>query len=191
MKKGWEAFLKRMKADKRFSLWVYGGAVAFALALYFLGGSISCQGEEPDGEKTAESTAQIYANDELEKRLIEVLSQIRGAGKVEVMVTYQTRGEIVTATINQTDESVSESETSAGITRNEDRRVVTEVATVTNSGGTEPIILSELEPVVRGVIVVAEGAADPAVRMDLQRAVAAVTGVPLGSIEVFEMTWGS
>ena len=53
----------------------------------------------------------------------------------------------------------------------------------------ENVILVEREPEIRGVIVVAEGAADPAVRLSLQRAVQAVTGVPLSCIEVFEMNY--
>ena len=39
--------------------------------------------------------------------------------------------------------------------------------------------------------VVAEGAADPSVRLSLQRAVQAVTGVSLSCIEVFEMNYPS
>ena len=57
--------------------------------------------------------------------------------------------------------------------------------------GQSPIVLMEREPVVRGVIVVAEGAADLGVRMNLQRAVRAVTGASLDAIEVFEMSYGS
>ncbi len=64
-------------------------------------------------------------------------------------------------------------------------------ATVATDGGQSPIILVEREPEIRGVIVVAEGAADPAVRLSLQRAVQAVTGVPLSCIEVFEMNYPS
>ena len=41
----------------------------------------------------------------------------------------------------------------------------------------------------QGLAMVAEGAADPIVRLSLQRAVQAVTGVPLSSIEVFEMDY--
>ena len=64
-------------------------------------------------------------------------------------------------------------------------------ATVTGEEGQEAIVLYEKEPQVRGVLVVAEGAGDPSVRLDLQRAVQAVTGAPLKAIEVFEMGYGS
>jgi len=62
----------------------------------------------------------------------------------------------------------------------------TQPATVSGSDGNEPIVLKEIEPVVRGVIVVAEGAADVTVKLDLQRAVRAVLDIPLSKIEVFE-----
>lgn len=59
-------------------------------------------------------------------------------------------------------------------------------ATISGSEGTAPIILTEIQPVVRGVIVVAEGAGDMQVRLDLQRAVQTVLDVPVANIEVFE-----
>ena len=49
-----------------------------------------------------------------------------------------------------------------------------------------PYLLYEKEPEIRGVIVVAEGAADVSVRLDLQRAVCAVLNVPISAVEVFE-----
>ena len=57
--------------------------------------------------------------------------------------------------------------------------------------GGAPIVLYEKEPTVRGVVVVAEGAADFSVREKLQAAVQAATGIPVSRIEVFEMSFGS
>ncbi|MDO4565119.1 MAG: hypothetical protein Q4C04_05845 [Clostridia bacterium] len=184
-------FMERLKTNKRFSVCVYGGAIVLALTLYFMGGSLNCKGETSDYEIPAQTETAAFEGDELEKRLTEVLSQIRGAGKVEVMVTYETRGELVTATMRQYDESFSETNGGETSTQTEQRQEITEVATITVSGGEEPIILVEREPEIRGVIVVAEGASDPFVKLDLQRAVSAVTGAPLSCIEVFEMTWSS
>ncbi len=45
----------------------------------------------------------------------------------------------------------------------------------------------ERQPTVRGVIVVAQGAADISVRMKLQSAVQAVLGVEASRVEVLEM----
>lgn len=63
-------------------------------------------------------------------------------------------------------------------------------ATISGSGGTETIVLTEIEPTVRGVIVIAEGAADVSVRVKLSNAVMTVLGISADRIEVFEMKRG-
>ena len=60
-------------------------------------------------------------------------------------------------------------------------------ATISKNGGNEPIVLTEVQPLVRGVIVVAEGAEDIAVKLNLQYAVKTVLGIDDDCIEVFEM----
>jgi hypothetical protein len=55
----------------------------------------------------------------------------------------------------------------------------------------QPLASPEKAPEIRGALVVAEGASDPAVRLKLQRAVQAATGLPLSCIEVFEMEYPS
>jgi stage III sporulation protein AG len=51
-------------------------------------------------------------------------------------------------------------------------------------------VLTEIEPTVRGVIVIAEGAADVSVRVKLSNAVMTVLGISADRIEVFEMKRG-
>lgn len=182
--------IKRLKTDKRFSLLVYGGAIVFALIVYFIGGRVA-ERKNTTVEAQPATQSAISQKDSLELRLVEVLSKIRGAGRVEVLITYETSNEVVTATLSQTDVNVSESDRNGSQSHSEQRKEVTEVATVSGQNGQEPIILYQKEPKVRGVIVVAEGASDPFVRLDLQRAVQAVTGASLNNIEVFEMTWSS
>ena len=165
----------------------YALAVAVALLLYFAGTDrISCAARAAPAAEPAASLSD-GGRDRLELRLIEVLSQIRGAGKVDVLITYETSGEIVTAVSSRTDEELRDSVTGTDSSTQRSASTVTEPATVKNDAGQSPIILSEKQPIVRGVIVVAEGAALVSVRKDLQNAVRAVTGVSLSQIEVFEM----
>ncbi|MDO4572184.1 MAG: stage III sporulation protein AG, partial [Clostridia bacterium] len=117
-----------------------------------------------------------------------VLSCIRGAGRVEVMVTYETGTELVTAMTTSTNYNASESSEGERSSTSSQTTESTQPATVSGEGGDEPIVLMEKQPVVRGVIVVAEGAADIRVRLDLQRAVQAVLDIPLSKIEVFELS---
>ena len=120
-----------------------------------------------------------------------LMRNLRAAGRVRVLITYATAGERVAATVSTLDESVSETSGGTTATRSEQSREMKQPATISTEGGQSPIILVEREPEIRGVIVVAEGAADPTVRLSLQRAVQAVTGVPLSCIEVFEMNYPS
>lgn len=157
-----------------------------ALLLWF-GGDLLERKRSGQKETVPVVPTETEQSDALEERLVAVLSRIRGAGKVSVMITYETTGETVTATISRTDENIQ----SNGTMDSRSATEVTEPATVQTDLGQSPIVLMEREPVVRGVIVVAEGAADLGVRMNLQRAVRAVTGASLDAIEVFEMSYGS
>ena len=102
------------------------------------------------------------------------------------MITYDSGPEIVPAMSTNVNSTGSETSEGSRSSSSQQSTESTEPATVSGSGGNEPIVLKEIEPVVRGVIVVAEGAADIEVRLDLQRAVRAVLDIPLSRIEVFE-----
>ena len=108
---------------------------------------------------------------------------------MDVLVTYETNGEIVTATVRQTDEDVRNADGTGGSETSRSVREVTEPATIETEKGHAPIVLYEKEPVIRGVIVVAEGASDFSVRQKLEAAVHAAAGIPVERIEVFEMSY--
>ena len=182
----WKA---RVKKNPGLVYLMYAAVGGIAVLLYLLGSRIDCAKKEPAAEIAA--VAVPDTRDALERRLIEVLSKIRGAGKVDVLVTYETNGEIVTATVRQTDEDVKDASGTSGSQTSRTVREVTEPATVETENGHAPIVLYEKEPTVRGVVVVAEGAADFSVREKLQAAVQAATGIPVSRIEVFEMSFGS
>ncbi|MBR0436078.1 MAG: hypothetical protein IJK12_02435 [Clostridia bacterium] len=182
----WKA---RVKKNPGLVYLLYAAVGGIAVLLYLLGSRIDCAKKEPEAEIAAAAVPDT--RDALERRLIEVLSKIRGAGKVDVLVTYETNGEIVTATVRQTDEDVKDASGTSGSQTSRTVREVTEPATVETENGHAPIVLYEKEPTVRGVVVVAEGAADFSVREKLQAAVQAATGIPVSRIEVFEMSFGS
>ena len=172
----------RVRSRRFFFPALYGALILLAVLFYGIGDGWFHVSPRDGPEKVSGS---------LEVRLEGILGTIRGAGKVRVLVTYATAGERVTATVSTLDESVSETSGGTTATRSEQSREMRQPATVSTEGGQSPIILVEREPEIRGVIVVAEGAADPTVRLSLQRAVQAVTGVPLSCIEVFEMNYPS
>ncbi len=176
-------FSKKLRENKKLELLVYGLIILAVLLLYLstlLPGKQS--GAQPD-PVTLGSAAT--GQQDVEARLQEVLSSIRGAGQVEVMITYETGPELVPAMSTDVNSNTSETTGGSGSTSSQ-RTESSRPATVSGSDGTQPIVLTEKQPEVRGVIVVAEGAADIMVMLDLQRAVQTVLNVPASCIEVFE-----
>ena len=62
---------------------------------------------------------------------------------------------------------------------------VTEKNTLTLVSG-KPVLLKEKMPEIQGIIIVADGAGDTSVRLEIIRAVQALLKVPNGKIEVFK-----
>lgn len=177
----------RIKSSKAAKGALYALAVLLAVGFYFAGTDrIGCAARA--GPAQTASPQETDQQDRLEERLVTVLSKIRGAGRVEVLITYETTGEIVTAMSVKSDEDTRDAVTGKDSSTQRSVSTVTEPATVKSEDGQTPIILVEKEPVIRGVVVVAEGAAQLSVRKDLQNAVRAATGVALSHIEVFEMS---
>lgn len=175
---------ERMKSDKRFELLVYGVLILTMVVLFII---------SPNGEKTESSgddvAKQHEQNDieELEERLEAILSSIRGAGRVRVMITYDTSSRLVPAMSTDVQSGTTENTSGESQSVSETRTESSRPATISGSGGTETIVLTEIEPTVRGVIVTAEGAADVSVRVKLCNAVMTVLGISADRIEVFEM----
>ena len=171
----------RMKKDKRFELCVYGALVLAGILIY---AATTVPKSKTENTGAAETQSIVCSSErETEERLKSVLSCIRGAGKVEVMITYDTGAQIVPAMSTDTQTGIIQSAESVTENRTESSRPVT----VSQGGGNEALVLTEKQPIVRGVIVIAEGAADIAVRINLQNAVRTVLGIELSCIEVFEM----
>lgn len=119
-----------------------------------------------------QQTDNIYEGEE--KRLEQIISDIKGAGKVSVMITYTAGAGKELAYEMRTNRA----ERDADITENIDRQVVV------TSG--EPVVVRELYPEVRGVIVTASGAGDPGVCAGIREAVCAALGVAAHKVCIFE-----
>ncbi|MBE5785709.1 MAG: hypothetical protein E7330_07935 [Clostridiales bacterium] len=180
--------IQRMKRDKRFELAVYGALVFVGILLY--GASTLFQNAEADEEKAvgaSEYPVSASKAVETEERLRMVLSCIRGAGRVEVMVTYETGTEIVPAMKTDTETDYTENFGADSESVKQSSTISSQPVTFSTEKGNKALVLAEKEPAIRGVIVIAEGAGDIAVRIDLQNAVKTVLGVDVSRIEVFEM----
>ncbi len=127
----------------------------------------------------ASSEGPAYA-EAIERELEAVLGLMEGVGSVKVFITWERGPERVLAF----DETVEQREPAAPTDASRspsvaERRLQRQLAIVRDSDGRResPVVLTERSAVVRGVMVVADGARDPSVRLAIQRAVSAALGV--------------
>ncbi len=177
----------RMKQDKRLEIAVYGVLILIGVLLFLISPNDKAGNAAQSGTEAAADESGV---EELENRLEGILGTIRGAGKVRVMITYDTSSRLVPAMSTDVQSGTTENTSTGGQSVSETRTESSRPATISGSGGTETIVLTEIEPTVRGVIVIAEGAADVSVRVKLSNAVMTVLGISADRIEVFEMKRG-
>lgn len=116
----------------------------------------------------------------MERQLESILSQVEGAGRVRVLLTLKTGP----AASYQTD--VSRSSRGAG---EEESRTEEEKTVILSRGSAydEPAVVSTAYPVFQGALILAEGGADPSVRLQLSAAVAALLNLGADQITVVKM----
>lgn len=141
----------------------------------------------PAAEKTV-SNAPISYEDKLESELTDVLEQIHGAGKVKVMIYFDSSSEIVPAfSENDTNRLIEESGSDGGKSVTNESSTSNTIVT-TNEGSTnKPLILKEVKPKINGIIVIAEGASDPNVKYKLYEAVRTVFNIEQYRVNIYAM----
>ena len=129
--------------------------------------------EEQETEMAIKETEEVR---HLDETLSDILSQIKGAGYVQVLLTLQ-RGE---ETVYQTDTHVAEDAGSQ----------TTQIDTVIISGterNQSGLVRQINPPMYMGAIVVCQGADSPSVRLAIVEAVSKVTGLGADRISVLKM----
>jgi stage III sporulation protein AG len=125
----------------------------------------------------------------LARQMEEILSLVAGAGNVRVMLTMGSSSSVYAQNIQTSLSTTTEQDGEGGI-RNIDVQTGshTYVMLRQSDGSERPLRLSELRPDIQGVIVVAQGAGDVAVRDALIRAAHTVLGIGAHQVQVFQMS---
>ena len=129
--------------------------------------------DEPITDEIQKSSPQLEIT---ATQLESILSQIRGAGRVEVLLTCAS-GE---RTVFHADERSSSSES------NQSKEC--ETVLLNNSGrGSEALVSHVIAPEYLGAVIVCQGAGHPAVRLAVSEAVSKATGLGSDRISVLQM----
>lgn len=185
LNEGAKKIFAKLKSIKHIEIIIAVIAVALMILIFAGIGKDSGESKVKDGTGAAVgSTATGHSVSEWEKRLGEVLSNIDGVGRAEVMITAKSTTEKVTA--NTTTTNTSSSQNSSGNVTTSTNTTASPVI-VNNNGKSEPYILKELMPEVLGVIVVAEGADSAVTKLAIMRAVQTVLQVNAACVEIYPM----
>lgn len=132
-------------------------------------------------------STQVNEKEEtLENKLENILSYIDGAGKVEVLITYQNGIEQVPMyNIKQNTVITEEADKAGGTRKTEETNQEQNIIFKENGNEKTPVIKQTINPEIIGVIVVAEGAGNLSVKESLMKAVEATLAVPSHRIQVF------
>lgn len=191
MKQWWEqicSFGKRRKKEQLLT------AVLVVVILLLAFWPSAADHEKQEKQQTEEVQTQVQAEEtnaderkKLEDDLKRILLQVEGVGEVDVAVTMESTGrKLVEKDVPLSESSVDE--TGNG-TNSKKESKNSEEATVylENADGTKaPYVVEETMPVVRGVLVVAQGADDPQVVAEIKEAAMALFHLEAHKIKVMK-----
>lgn len=158
---------QKVKSIKNFEIILSLIIIAVVLLIYF---SVS-EKDKPTEAQTSKSSASLTEG--LEERLSNILSKIDGVGEVDVLITYNSTEEQVTASTNNSHSTTTGATTTTTST-------MTPIISNQNV-----IVLQEKMPEIIGVIVVAEGADDVRVKLKILSAVSTALNINQNSIQIY------
>lgn len=162
-----ENIIQGVKKDRKFLWLAVGAAVGLGLLIW---GSVGGDEEKMTAQKTWAQTApdpESYATS-IEEQVVDICSRVKGAGRVEAVVTLSGGYRAVYATDSQTSSSGHKSST-----------------VLTGSGSAEEAILIGYEnPRIAGIGIVCEGGGDAAVCQQILSLVSAAFDVSTNKIYI-------
>lgn len=153
----------------------------YILIVCICGLALACFPSAERGDEEARDVESVLTADvsALEAQLEEALSAITGVGRVTVVLTAKSSSQAVYA--YDEDKTVEQTETQ----RNADTR--TSLVSVGSGNSQQPVRLRTDEPEYRGALIVCQGGDSAVVRLEITRAVSALTGITSDNIVVAKM----
>lgn len=160
--------LKKLKKDKKALLTVAVGVLGMLLVLL---SELPFAGQTKPQNDT--STEGEYCTEELERKTEELISQIEGAGKVSVMLTYEATSETVWA-----------KDTDSKKEGNENDDIQEKYIIIDTDQGETGLEIKVIYPKIRGVAVVCSGGDDPVVNSRIKSLVSALFDIGSNRISI-------
>jgi stage III sporulation protein AG len=135
-------------------------------------------------------TEEDFKNYEISKKsdLKSMLSKMKGVGQVEVMIAFEGGEELVPAmNINDGTNNTNEKDNQGGERENKQVNKGSQIVMSTKDGESVPVILKKYNPKIIGVMIVAEGAQDKQIQLDIKNAVGTLFAIQTNKVNVYPM----
>jgi stage III sporulation protein AG len=163
---------------KRTQLIFVLGAVGILLILFseFLPNKSDTAADDESGVSGISFDETQAYKESVETQLAEIISQIKGAGTVNVMVTISGTREYVYAEQSDTSRVSGQDEQS--------EQQKSEIVLAEDGSDEQPIVKKIIAPEICGAVVVCEGAANPQTKENILNAVTSVLGLSSSRVSV-------
>lgn len=183
-KKTMQKLLTKLTEQKKYrKILIFAGLGL--MAVIFLSGFLEQKPAEETEPETimTDRTIEDYAAD-LEADLAEMIRHIHGAGEVQVMVTIEKGVENIYATERKSSKQITNDKSADFDTKNQeqDNTETTYILLKDADGGQQAVAVTQIQPVVKGVVVVCDGGSNVQVEREIINAV--TTALDISSAKV-------
>lgn len=156
--------------DKSRKIIIFAGILG--IVLIFFSGLFKPSGTKKTKQSTQNSSTKEYVF-QLENSLKEMVSSIKGAGSTKVMVTLENSEETVYATEEKKNKEATEDKTDGQLSKKrESDDCEKRYITMKDADGTERALsVTQIQPTVKGVVVVCDGGDIPEVQQRITEAI--------------------
>ncbi len=162
------------------------------MVLLILGLGITFLPTQPKGTQTkvvvtpnnSTSREALTYEEALEKRLTLILQKMEGVGQVNVMITTLSNEEKVLAEEKTQSHQKQQETDQGGGTRITDKEEAQNQIVLQN--GNVPYVIKENKPVIKGVLVIAEGAGSSEIKNNILESITSLLDVPVHKVAVFK-----
>lgn len=162
--------LQKVKNIKHFQLWIALLIGVCVCLVYF--SFCSPKTDKQEESSTTEISSTMEYVDNLENKLCNVISKIDGVGSVSVAITLES---------SFTYEYATDTETKTTVSGGVETSITTETVILVSN---QPVVVKENYPIVKGVVIVAQGAENFSVKMNILTAVETILEIDRNSITI-------
>ena len=135
-----------------------------------------------------ENSNEDQSSNGMQKELEQILSSMKGVGKVKVYISYSESSKTIAMYDEKTTtSSTEETDSSGGLRNTTSTQTQKDVIFSEKDGSQVPMTQKVVMPTIEGAIITAQGAKNANIKTNIVNAVKSATGLSINKIQVFEM----